>query len=175
MQVELLGSTDVDVDTFAVAAFDHSQISLNRGADLYQLPMNEKLKFLTQIGTFAGNCDNVSIFLRECERELTFLSYIFLIGLDEQEIQDVLKFLRFSELNFVALPHRGDLAVMVGNLRQLTQACLEGTNSPHNCVVELFDRIFLILTEREGLSAIMKRYHRDPIQGSQLFRLRRIS
>lgn len=173
MKVVLLGSTDVDTMQFAQAAFDQCQISVNRGIDLHPLPLNETLKFLTQIGTFAGDCDNVSVFLRECERELTFLNFIFLVSFDEGKINETLKFLRFSELNFVATPHRDDLAVVAGNLRQWVYACMEGTNSHHLEVVEFFDHVFLLLAEVEELSPIFKRFHRDNIRGTHLFNLRK--
>ena len=174
MKVVLLGSTDIDTALFARAAYDQSRISVNRGVDLHPLPLAEPLHFLTQIGTFAGDCDNVSVFLRECERELTFLSYIFLVTFAEGGSHETLKFLRFSELNFVAAPHQDELAVVVGNLRQWVYACMEGTHSPHTEVIEFFDRVFLLLAEIEELSPVFKRFYRDNIPGTHFFKLRKI-
>jgi hypothetical protein len=174
MQIALLGSTSVDVDLFARAAYETSQIGVNRGVDLHPLHLNETLQFLTQIGTFANDCDNVAVFLRECERELTFLHYIFLVAFEEVPHHESLKFLRYSELNFVATPHNENLVVVAGNLRQWVYACMEGTNSQYPEVVEFFDHIFLALAEVEELSPIFKRFHRDNIDGSHLFKLRNI-
>ncbi len=174
MQVALLGSTSVDIQLFAQAAMQHAQIGVNRGVDLHPLPLNEALQFLTQIGTFASDCDNVAVFLRECERELTFLHFIFLVAFEGSPKDESLKFLRYSELNFVASPLSEDLAVVAGNLREWVYSCMEGTNSQHLEVVELFDHIFLALAEVEELSPIFKRFHRDGIEGSHLFKLRKI-
>ena len=175
MRVCLLGSTEVDTNLFAEEVHKRAQIGVNREVDQHPFDLPEGLQFLTQIGTFSGDCSNVSVFLRESERELTFLHYVFFVDFEEGDYYETLKFLRFSELNFVAMPGRENLAVLAGNLRQWTCGCLEGTNSSHDEVVEFFDRIFILLAEVQDLAPIFKRFHRDTIRGSHLFRLRKTS
>jgi len=166
----LIGQTDIDQWAIASTAWKANRIACNQMIDQCPVDLHDNSKFLTQIGVLQSCTQDTLGFLRTCERELSFLFFVFM-GETNEALE---RFLRHADLYGLPVHGDNDFVIVAGTLKQWVVSCLEGTNQPAADVVEWFCRVRVLLSEKAGVQHVLSRFYDEPVEidNRQLFRLR---